>query len=33
MLCFNQNNWLVGEKPMIKTNASVVTELETVLLT
>ena len=33
MLCFNQNKWLVGEKAMIKTNASVVTELETLLLT
>lgn len=29
MLCFNQNNWLVSEKPTIKTNASAVTELET----
>ena len=33
MLCFNQNKWLVGEKATIKTNALVVTELETVLLT
>ena len=33
MLCFNQNKWLMGEKAMIKTNALVVTELETVLLT
>jgi len=29
MLCFNQNKWLVGEKATIKTNALVVTELET----
>lgn len=33
LLCWNQNNWLVGEKPTIKTNAPVVTELESILLT
>ena len=32
MLCFSQNKWLVGEKATIKTNALVVTKLETVLL-
>lgn len=33
LLCWNQNNWLVGEKPTIKTSGPVVTELESTLLT
>lgn len=33
LLCWNQNNWLVGEKPTIKTSGPVVTELESILLT